>query len=53
VLAVWLQNVSGLNRQAKQEDIMSDPKNRLVKSYLEMLKQLQPPYLLIEQVCPG
>lgn len=45
-----MQAVSGLNRQARQEDILNDPKNRLVASYMGVIEHLQPPYLLIEQV---
>jgi hypothetical protein len=45
-----VQAVSGLNRQARQEDILNDPKNRLVASYMGVIEHLQPPYLLIEQV---
>jgi hypothetical protein len=47
-----MQNVSGLNRQAKQTDIMNDPKNRLVACYLSLIDHFRPSYLLIEQVSP-
>jgi hypothetical protein len=42
--------MSGLNRQARQEDVMNDAKNRLVACYLGTVDHLQPGYLLIEQV---
>jgi site-specific DNA-cytosine methylase len=44
------QNMSGLNRQARQEDVLNDPKNRLVACYMGTIEHLQPGYLLIEQV---
>jgi hypothetical protein len=47
---LWLQNMSGLNRHTRQEDVMTDPKNRLVASYMGMIEHHAPPYLLIEQV---
>lgn len=43
--------MSGLNRQARQEDVLNDPKNRLVACYMGTIEHLQPAYLLIEQVC--
>lgn len=42
--------MSGLNRQARQEDVMNDAKNRLVACYLGTVDHLQPGYLLVEQV---
>lgn len=45
-----LQNMSGLNRHAKQEQVLLDPKNRLVMSYVHITKYLKPSYVLMEQV---
>jgi site-specific DNA-cytosine methylase len=45
-----LQNVSGLNRHAKQQEVLNDPKNRLVTSYMNLIKYLQPNFILMEQV---
>lgn len=42
--------MSGLNRHTRQEDVLFDPKNRLVASYMGMIEHHAPPYLLIEQV---
>lgn len=42
--------MSGLNRHAKQQDVLGTPKNRLVASYFELMDFLEPKYILIEQV---
>eukprot|EP00877_Chromochloris_zofingiensis_P009059 jgi/Chrzof1/4406/Cz14g11270.t1 len=44
------QGVSGLNRHAKQSDVLTDPKNRLVTTYFDLVKFLKPNYILMEQV---
>ncbi|KAF8062783.1 CMT3 [Scenedesmus sp. PABB004] len=44
------QNVSGLNRHAKHQDVLHDPKNRLVTSYMGLISYLQPNFILMEQV---
>lgn len=49
-LVVLLQGVSGLNRHAKQSDVLTDPKNRLVTTYFDLVKFLKPNYILMEQV---
>ncbi|WIA20554.1 hypothetical protein OEZ85_004945 [Tetradesmus obliquus] len=45
------QNVSGLNRHAKQQEILNDPKNRLVTAYMKLIGYLQPSFIFMEQVC--
>jgi hypothetical protein len=45
-----VQNVSGLNRHAKQQEVLNDPKNRLVTSYMNLIQYLQPNFILMEQV---
>jgi site-specific DNA-cytosine methylase len=47
-----LQDVSGLNRHAKQQDVLGTPKNRLVASYFELVDFLEPKFILVEQVRP-
>lgn len=47
------QNVSGLNRHATQQQVLNDPKNRLVTCYLHIVEFLRPRFLLMEQVCLG
>jgi hypothetical protein len=42
--------LSGLNRQAKQVDILNDPRNRLIKLYYEMVGWFRPSFTLTEQV---
>lgn len=44
------QNVSGLNRHATQQQVLQDPKNRLVTCYLRIVEFLRPRFLLMEQV---
>jgi len=44
------QNVSGLNRHATQQQVLNDPKNRLVTCYLHIVEFLRPRFLLMEQV---
>lgn len=45
--------MSGLNRQAKQEEVLDDPKNRLIKCYLGIVDFLRPNFTLTEQVRGG
>eukprot|EP00775_Hariotina_reticulata_P007661 gene7661-7864_t len=44
------QNVSGLNRHARQDAVLNDPKNRLVTSYMNIIEYLRPNFILMEQV---
>jgi DNA (cytosine-5)-methyltransferase 1 len=45
-----VQNVSGLNRHARQDAVLNDPKNRLVTSYMNIIEYLRPNFILMEQV---
>ena len=48
-----IKGVSGLNRHARQEDVLGDAKNRLVTTYLHLVALLTPDFILMEQVCEG
>lgn len=50
MLLVCMQNMSGLNRHAKQSQVLNDPKNRLVTSYVNITQYLKPSFILMEQV---
>lgn len=42
--------MSGLNRHAKQQEVLHDPKNRLVIAYMRLIEYLQPSFIFMEQV---
>lgn len=48
-MCVFVQ-VSGLNRHARQSDVLGDSKNRLAKTFYEIIDYFLPPFILMEQV---
>eukprot|EP00955_Chlamydomonas_euryale_P011560 124268-Chlamydomonas_euryale.AAC.1 len=44
------QGLSGFNRRAERVNIFSDPKNRLIQPYLDIVGTVRPAYIVIEQV---
>jgi site-specific DNA-cytosine methylase len=47
------QGISGLNQHRLLSDVLRDPKNRLMTTYMRLVEFLEPNFILMEQVGGG